>query len=219
MMLLNDAYWFKVRGSRFEGKAFALNLEPRTYSRGGFTLIETMVAGSILLSMSLIAMLWLTGVSDLWWTSTTQGEVRTRSQQAVNRIVSELRSATRTAAGAPPNPNAVIPAAPLNTSITFSLPIDLDLNGLIIDAVGNTERNTAAPIQYVFVPAQQQLLRIQGGQQTVIANDGAAAAFDDRNTLATLSNNEVRVSLSVQRTTPQRRIVSATSVEIVKLRN
>ncbi len=176
-----------------------------------------MVAGSILLSMSLIAMLWLTGVSDMWWTTTTQDEVRTRGQQAVNRIVSELRSATRTTQTVPPN--ATIPALPANTSITFYLPADLDLNGLIIDAAGNTEWDVAAPIQYVFVPAQRQLVRIQGGQQTVIANDVTAAAFDDRNTLATLSNNEVRVSLSVQRTTPQRRTVSATSVEIVKLRN
>jgi hypothetical protein len=176
-----------------------------------------MVAGSILLSMSLIAMLWLTGVSDLWWTTTTQSEVRTRSQQAVNRLVSELRSATRIAAGSPPN--AVIPAAPGNTTMTFYLPGDLDLNGLIIDAAGNTEWDAAAPIQYVFVPAQQQLIRIQGAQQTVIANNVTAAAFDDRNTLATLANNEVQVSLTVQRTTPQRRTVSATSVEIVKLRN
>jgi hypothetical protein len=176
-----------------------------------------MVAGSILLSMSLIAMLWLTGVSDLWWTTNTQADVRIRSQQAVNRMVSELRSATRTAAGAPPN--AVIPASPLNTSITFSLPADLDLNGLIIDANGNTEWNNAAPVQYVFVPAQQQLVRIQGGQQTVLASDVLAATFDDRTTVPTLSNNEVRMSLTVQRTTPQRRTVSATAVEIVKLRN
>ncbi|OGX38920.1 MAG: hypothetical protein A3C53_02305 [Omnitrophica WOR_2 bacterium RIFCSPHIGHO2_02_FULL_68_15] len=176
-----------------------------------------MVTGSILLSMSLIAMLWLTGVSDLWWTTTTQGEVRTRSQQTVNRIVSELRSATRATQTAPPN--ATIPAPPANTSVTFFLPADLDLNGLIIDAAGNTEWDVAFPVQYVFVPAQQQLLRIQGGQQTVMANDVTAAAFDDRGTLATLSNNEIRVSLTVQRTTPQRRTVSATSVEIVKLRN
>ena len=176
-----------------------------------------MVAGGILVSMSLIAMLWLTGVSDLWWTTGTQSEVRIRSQQAVNRIVSELRSATRTAPASPPN--AVIPAAPGNTTMTFYLPKDIDLNGLIIDANGNTEWDVGAPVQYTYAPAQRQLLRTQNGQQTVMASDVSAAAFDDRTTLAALGANEVRVSLTVQRTTPQGRTVLASSSEIVKLRN
>ena len=214
-MLLEYAGWLRAQGCGL--RAVAPSPEPRAPSQAGFTLVETMVAGGILLSMSLIAMLWLTGVSDLWWTTSTQSEVRTRSQQAVNRMVSELRSATRTAAASPPN--AVIPGAPLNTSMTFYLPADLDLNGLIIDAAGNTEWNAAAPIQYLFVPAQQQLVRIQGGQQTVLANDVTAATFDDRTTVPTLGNNEVRVTLTVQRTTPQRRTVLATAAEIVKLRN
>lgn len=183
----------------------------------GFTLVETVVASGILLSLSLIATLWLTGVSDLWWTTTTQSDVRTATQQALSRVVSELRSATRTAAGSPPN--AVIPAAPGNTTLTFYLPADVDGNGLIIDAAGNTEWNVAAPVQYAYVPAQQRLIRSWAGQQVILATDVTAVAFEDAGLNPTLYQNEVKVTLTLQRVTPQRRTVSATAAEIVKLRN
>lgn len=177
-----------------------------------------MVAGGILVSMSLIAMLWLTGLSDLYWTSTTQSDVRMLSQMSVNRMLNELRSGTRTSGTVSP-PRAAIPAAPNNTSVTFYLPVDVDGDGLIINATGDTEWNVNTPVQFVYVPAQRQLVRVQGAAQTVLANDVLAATFQDQTMDATLSNNEIRVSLTVQRITPQRRPVSATSVEIVKLRN
>jgi len=183
----------------------------------GFTLVETMVAGTLLVSLSLIATLWLTGVSDLWWTTTTQSDVRTATQQALSRMLSELRSATRTAAGSPPN--AVIPAAPGNTTLTFYLPADVDGNGLIIDALGNTEWNVATPVQYAYVPAQRRLVRIQAGQQVVLATDVTAVAFEDASLNPALYQNEVKITLTLQRVTPQRRTVSATAAEIVKLRN
>ncbi|MBI2104361.1 MAG: hypothetical protein HYT90_02095 [Candidatus Omnitrophica bacterium] len=188
-----------------------------TGTAAGFTLVETMVAGTLLVSLSLVAALWLAGVSDLWWTATTQGEVRRAAQQAMNRMVDELRSATRTAIGSPPN--ASIPAAPGNTAATFYLPADEDGNGLIIDAVGNTEWDTPNPVQYAYVPAQRQLVRIQGGQQRILANDIAAISFEDALLNPALYQNEMKITLTMQRTTPQRRTVSATAVEIVKLRN
>ncbi|MBI3331244.1 MAG: hypothetical protein HYZ96_03935 [Candidatus Omnitrophica bacterium] len=189
----------------------------RASARDGFTLVETMVAGTILVSISLAAVLWLTGVSDLWWTTTTQSEVRRASQQAVNRMVAELRSATRTAAASPPN--ASIPAAPGNTTATFYLPTDQDGNGFIVDAVGNTEWDTLNPVQYAYVPAQRQLVRIQGGQSRILANDVASVTFEDRTINPALYQNEVKIILTLQRTTPQRRTVSASAVETVKLRN
>jgi len=181
------------------------------------------VAGGILVSMSLMAALWLSSTMDLWWTSTSQSYVREAAQQAATRMVSELRSATRTAAASPPN--ATIPAAPGNTTMDFYLPTDLDGNGLIIDAVGNTEWNLAAPllnptrVQYVYDAGSRQLQRRQGGQTVVLASGVTAAAFADRGIDGTLRTNEVRVSLTLQARTPNGRTVSASSSEIVKLRN
>lgn len=183
----------------------------------GFTLVETMVAGGILLSMSLIAMLWLTGTSSLWWTSTMQAQVRSDVQQSVSRMAAELRSATRAAAGSPPN--AVVPAAPGNTTVTFYLPADADGDGTIVDAIGNTEWDVANAIQYNYIAASRQIQRVRAGQTTILANDVASVTFDALNTDATLSPNEMRMTMTIQKTTPQGRAVSAASIATVKLRN
>ncbi|PIQ83195.1 MAG: hypothetical protein COV75_08650 [Candidatus Omnitrophica bacterium CG11_big_fil_rev_8_21_14_0_20_63_9] len=190
-----------------------------TRRRSGFTLVETMVAGTIFLSMSLIATLWLTGVSDVWWTTNTQSHVRQQAHQAVARMADELRLATRTAAASPPN--LAVPAVPNNTSMTFYLPADTnDANTTIVDAIGEIEwPNPAVPIQYVYVPASRQVQRVQGGQITILATDVQAARFDDVTTDPTLSLDEVRISLTVQRVTPQQRTVTATSTEIIRARN
>jgi len=186
-------------------------------TKSGFTLVETIVAGGLLVSMSLIAMLWLTGTSTLWWTSTTQAQVRSDMQQSMSRMTAELRSATRSAAGSPPN--AVIPAAPGNTTITFYLPTDADANGTIIDALGNIEWDVANPIQYNYVAASQQVQRVQAGQTIILANSVTSATFDALNTNATLLPNEVRITMTMQKPTPQGRTVSSTSIVTVKLRN
>jgi type II secretory pathway pseudopilin PulG len=185
--------------------------------RAGFTLVETMVVGTIMLSMSLVATVWLTGMSDLWWTTMIQSELRTQSQQVMNRVLAELRSGTRTSPGSPPN--AAIPAAPGNTTMTFYLPTDLDADGTIIDAIGNTEWDVANEIQYVYDAGARQLLRVQGGTTVVFAHDVDAVTFEDADIDPALNANEVKITLTLEKTTPQQRTVAATAVEIVKLRN
>ena len=192
----------------------------RPFRARGFTLVETMVAGTIMLSMSLLAVLWITGVSDLWWTSSTQSQVRTVTQQTMNRMLAELRSGTRTAAGSPPN--VVIPAAPDNTSMTFYLPADLDPmdgNTTIIDAIGNIEWDNANAIQYVYSAAPSQLQRIQGGNVRVLAYGVQGATFENAVINPALLQDEIRITLTLQQRTPQGRTVSATAVETVRLRN
>ena len=181
-------------------------------TKSGFTLVETIVAGGLLVSMSLIAMLWLTGTSTLWWTSTTQAQVRSDMQQSMSRMTAELRSATRSAAGSPPN--AVIPAAPGNTTITFYLP-----TGTIVDAIGNIDWDLANAIQYNYAAASQQIQRVRAGQTVILANNVTSATFDALNTNATLLPNEVRITMTMQKPTPQGRTVSSTSIVTVKLRN
>lgn len=190
---------------------------PYTEGRKGFTLVETMVGSSLLVSIGLVAMLWLDGTVNLWWTTNTQSDVRVTAQQVMNRMLAELRSATRTGTGSPPN--AAIPAAPGNTTMTFYLPTDMDGSGTIVDALGNTEWDTANAVGYVYVPAQRQLARIRGAATTVLANDVQAVTFEDRTIDTALNQREVRIRLTVQKTTPRGQIVSATAVEIVKLRN
>ncbi len=185
---------------------------------GGFTFVETLVAGGILVVLASMATLWATGGINLWWTSNTQTDVRMTTQQAIARMADELRNATR-ASTVLPSPNIVIPPAPNNTSMTFYLPADIDGNGLIVDATGNIEWDMLNPIQYVYDPGTREILRLGGGQTVVIAHDVQSAQMDDQSTDASLSLNEVRLNVVLQKTTPQQRTVSATSISVVKLRN
>jgi len=169
-----------------------------------------MVVSGILMSIALVLTLWLNGVSDLWWTSTTFSYSRTSAQLAVNRMVVELRSTTRTTTGIPP----VVVAAG-NQSLTFYLPA-----AGVVDATGNLVWDAANPIQYAYVAAQQQLQRVQGVQTVVLANNVTTARFDDVSTDASLGANELRVQLTQQMRTPGGRTLPTVTVnEIVRLRN
>ena len=183
----------------------------------GFTLVEVMVAGTILSAIGLLVGLWLSGISNLWWTSTTKSQASTTVQQALTRMTSELKAATRT--GSPTAPGISIPAAPNNTSLTFYLPTDLDGDGTIIDASGNTEWDTANPIQYTYDAPSQQLRRVRAGQTILLATNVTSVRFDDATTNATLLSNEVQITLTLQPSVPQGRITPTTSTETVKLRN
>ncbi len=186
----------------------------------GFTFIELIVAGTLFTVISLIALLWVTSTMTLWSTTSTQDMLREAAEQTMNRMVSELRNATRTATVSPPNPNATIPAAPGNTTITFYLPVK-NPDGSITDNIGNTQWGLPTPtaLQFTYVPAAKQVRRVSGASTIVYGNDVQSLTFDDVTTNASLYNNEVRIALTLQKTTTEQRTVSARATSIVKLRN
>ena len=183
----------------------------------GLVLVEIMmVAGIMIIVSTLIFQFFAQGV-DAWELSSYQGDLHTHAALAMEEMVKELRVATRTAVATPPKIS--IPAAPGNTQIWFYLPRDLDANGLIIDAAGNVEWDNNNVIQYQFVPASRQLQRVAGANLRVLANDVTAVTFNDQTSDATLLANEVKISLTLQKTTPHRRVITVSSTSVVKLRN
>lgn len=151
-------------------------------------------------------------------TGMTQLDLRTEAAQALARMVAELQNATRTAPGGGP-PNLSIPAPPANDRLQFHLPKDLDGNGVIVNGQGAIEWDQGTPIQYQYVPGQRQLRRLEGGNQVVLANDVASVAFTDQSIDGTLFVDEVRIQLTLQRSTPHGRTISATASGAAKLRN
>jgi hypothetical protein len=179
------------------------------------TLIETLVVGGLFASISLMTTLWLSGVADLWWTSSTQAHARTTVQQAVSRMGKELRMTTRTSGGVIP---LFIPLAPDNTQAAFYLPTDWDGNGLIVNAQGGIEWDMVET-EYVYDAATRHVLRVYGGAQQIIANDVVSAQFDDQSIDPALADDEVRIRLSMELATPNGRQLQASASEIVRLRN
>ncbi|MBI3320950.1 MAG: prepilin-type N-terminal cleavage/methylation domain-containing protein [Candidatus Omnitrophica bacterium] len=183
--------------------------------RRGFTLIELLVVSGILIVIGGAFFIFGNRLVDLWETSTYQSDLRARTQLTLDRIGRELRHATRGAAGSPPN----VSIAADKTAVTFYLPTDQDLNGLIIDAAGQIEWDAMNPIQYQYVPASQQLTRVVGGTSQVVAGDVSDAVFQDATSDASLLPDEVKVRLTLQKSTPHQRTIVTGSTAIIQLRN
>lgn len=187
-------------------------------SKVGFTLVEVLVATSILVVISAIMLSFFIQGSNLWQLITNQSDLRSIARNAMNYMTQELQKTTRTSSEIP-SPNLSIPSKPNNNSIDFYIPIDIDGNDLIIDAIGNTEWDKSNKIQYQYVPGQKQLRRLEKGDQYIIANNVALIEFEDNSINSALYNNELKIILTLERLTPQNRTVSVTLTSIVKLRN
>ena len=183
----------------------------------GIALFEAMLVTSIGVLISVVLLECLNQGSDFWELSTTQADLGTREEIVMDEMVRELRSATRTAQTSPPKIS--IPPSPNNTQLTFYLATDLDGNGLILDATGNLEWDTNNPVQYQYAPSTRQLRRLVGATQRVLASDVASVTFADQAIDSSLANNEVKIVLTLQRTTPHQRVVTTTATPLVKLRN
>ena len=183
----------------------------------GFTFLEFLLVSSLLTLIGGALAEFAAEHIQLQALSQAHGDLRTGGQLAMDQMVTELRHATRAAAGSPPN--LTVPAAPNNTSLTFYLPADVDGNGLIVDAAGNIEWATGTPIQYQYNVAAKQLRRVADGNTRVLANDVTGVVFKDRTIDGSLNADEVSIQLTLQRTTPSGRAVSTTVNALVKLRN
>lgn len=190
----------------------------RIRNQNGFTITEAMVTVVILLLISAIMLLSIMQGSEIWQLINSQSDLRTIARNAMTSMAQELQMATRTSSENP-SPNLTIPSAPNNGSIDFYLPFDADGNGFIFDALGNTEWEKDNKIQYQYVPGLKQLRRLEKGDHRVIANNVSSIQFEDNSINPLLYNNELKIVLTLNKQTPQRRTVSVTLTSIVKLRN
>ena len=185
---------------------------PRAVSRG-IAMTEFILLSGMLAVASTVCAEFLLRQSDLVYLAVMQNDLHLAAQQAMEAVVTDLRPATRAAAGSPPN--ATIPAPPGNTTLTLYVPADLDEDGDIVDAGGAIEWSPA-PIVYQL--NQQQLLRTQGGATRVLANDVTGLAFEDQAIDGTLAAEEIRVRLTLQ-AARRGRTTTVSRSAVVNLRN
>ena len=189
--------------------------------KSAYTLIELTITAGILLVIMMIMVYFYTQSSRLFHLILNQSDLSQRAQSAVSFMSHELKNATRTSAETP-SPNFTIPSSPNNNSIQFYLPADSDGNGSIIDSIGDTEWNTSNQVQYQYVPGQELLRRLEGGNQFTIAYDVESIEFEDNDINSSLGIDEVRIILTLSREpggwaghTPE----SVTLTSNLKLRN
>jgi len=190
----------------------------RQRNKSGFTLVEIIIAASIfVIAIGMMYGVYISGV-DIYDIARYQAELQAQARYALNYMVSELLNATRTSTQ-DPSPNLSIPSKPNNKSIHFRLPEDKDGDGLITDSDGNIEWNTNDPIDYQYIPGQKVLRRLEKGEQIILARDVEGVQFIDIDIDSTLGINELKIILTLTKTTPRGRDVSVTLCGIVRLRN
>ena len=183
----------------------------------GVTLIEVMIAATILvLAASFMLKGYLSGIS-LGEFAQEEASLQAQARNALTAMVMELKNATRS--GYPAAPGIFIPATPNNTRIRFYLPNDLDGNGLLTDASGALEWGMAFPLQYQYVSNDRTLIRVENGVPRVLVSNVQDVRFIDISIDPALTGNEVKMILTLSKTTARQRQVTFTLSGIVRLRN
>lgn len=141
-----------------------------------------------------------------------------QARRAMNAMVNELRWATRTSSGNP-SPNLAIPSTPNNKQIHFHLPEDDDEDGFYTDEDGAVEWATNDSIDYQYIPGQKVLRRLFKGDHTTLAENVTDVTFSDITIDPTLGIRELKIVLSMSKTTPKGKVITTTLTGIVVLRN
>jgi prepilin-type N-terminal cleavage/methylation domain-containing protein len=184
----------------------------------GFTLVEILVVSAIFIAMlGVMYGIYISGL-EVFETGSYQADLQAQARIAITYMVSELRNATRTSTQNP-SPNLSIPSEPNNKQVYFYLPEDKDHDGLITDANGQIEWDTNNQIRYQFIPGQKILRRLEKGNQKIFASDVSDVQFMDTDIDHSLSINELRIILTLSKTTPRHRNITVALSSIVALRN
>jgi type II secretory pathway pseudopilin PulG len=187
--------------------------------KSGFNLVEMIAATAIFIILAVITLSFFVQGSNMWRLTSDQSDLRSFSRSAIAYMTQELRSATRRPEAldyANDPPYLYIPPKPNNNSITFYLPLS---DGAIVDTAGNTIWDTDHPVQYYYNAGTKQLLRQQDENQRIIANDVSSVAFEDSSTTAALNISQVKITLTIAKTSTAKITTNVTLTGIVKLQN
>lgn len=183
----------------------------------GFTLVEILVASAILAAaLGIIAGIYVSGLK-VWDDARTMADLQAQARLAMNFMTAELRNATRIS-DQNPSPELDIPSSPNNKHISFYLPEDRNNDGLITDANGAIEWGRQV-IQYQYIPGLRQLRRLENGAHRVLAEDVSDVQFIDADIDGSLPISEVRIILTLAKTTVKGRNLTFTLTSNVRLKN
>jgi prepilin-type N-terminal cleavage/methylation domain-containing protein len=184
----------------------------------GFTLVEVLMASFIGAMVIGVLFAVFSAGNDLYEVKRTQADLQGQARNALDEMSSELKQATR-ASNQTPSPNLFFPTSPDNRNIDFCLPMDLDANGYLTNTNGTIEWDTTNHIQYLYNATGRQIIRMKNGVDKTLANNVLDVRYIDITYDSSLAINELKIVLSLSKTTPHGRTMSTAATATVKLRN
>lgn len=172
----------------------------------GFTLVEIMISLLIFSLIFMATFMVLSGGQSSWYIGDAKIQLNQELRRPLLTMNRELRQ-TRSSEiiGVPADDN-------FYTSITFRIPEDVDVDGDVIDALGNIE--WSGNINY-SLNASNQIVRSSPSGTSILANNVSGLQF----MRPSGSPNTIDINISVQKTTTLGRNLQAGITSSVKMRN
>ena len=172
------------------------------------------VTGIMVMSLGVIIGVYISG-TNMWENTKEEADLQAQAREALSFMVGELRNATRISTQTS-SPNASIPSS---DSIHFHLP-EYDVDGSVsLNSNNEINWDQSDTIIYDYIPGQKQLRRTEKGEHLILANNVADVTFQDITADSSLGRNEIKITISLQKTTSRQRDISVSLSSVVKLRN
>lgn len=186
-------------------------------NRKSFTLIETLISVGIFAVFCIVIYLFFMVGIGSWEIGTARIELQAASRNAMDVMVGELKNTTR---NHPTRAITILPP-PNNTVIVFYLP-ETDVGGnVIIDADGEIKwpDDDLDYIKYEYLTDSSQLVRREGDEVRILANNVSNVEFIDASIDGSLFLDELNVALTLEKDSGRQKNLSFSMRATVKLRN
>lgn len=171
----------------------------------GFSLIEILFAVSIFSILILAAYAVLDTTRSAWFVGEVSGDLRQNILRSFMRMETELKETS------PGQVNLAIGNS--NSTFTFKVPQDRDLDGTNLDSEGNIEWSDN--ITYALDLDSNQIKRVASGTSVVIANNIVALQFSR----PVVSSARLQIDITARKNTLNKRDIQEAGQIIIKMRN
>ena len=168
----------------------------------GFTLLEILVATSIFVILTAVALSLMLTSNEAWFTGSTSISLR---QEIIKTLLTMEKELKETRAS-----QTNLSIGSTSSSLSFKIP--KITNGSILDSSGNIIWSNS--ISY-SVNANKQIIRNDSVNTTVLSNNVTALNF----TRPTAMGNIFQINITAQKTSPTRRVFRDTELMSVRMRN
>ena len=168
----------------------------------GFTLLEILIATSIFLMLTAVALSLMLTSNEAWFTGSTSIGLR---QEIIKTLLTMEKELKETRAS-----QTNLSIGSTSSSLSFKIP--KITNGSILDSSGNIIWSNG--IAY-SLNANKQIIRNDSVTTTVLGNNVTALNF----TRPTAMGNILQINITAQKTSPTRRVFHDTELMSIRMRN